>query len=107
MSMLGPMAGQADQLLKQLQETVEKSVREVRLTVSWKAGKKEESFELVEHVVILPNAGQAAAQAAQVQDPASKALEDAQRKGLIPPGGGGPGGGPGNLFNGLGGGAPK
>lgn len=56
LSMLGPMAGMVDAQIKTMQETLKNSVREVRLTVSWKQGAKEETFEVVEHVVILPDA---------------------------------------------------
>ncbi len=41
-----------------LTETLEKAVREVRLTVTWKDGANEESLEVVTHMVVLAPAGQ-------------------------------------------------
>lgn len=41
-----------------LTETLEKAVREVRLTVSWADGRNEESLEVVTHMVVLAPAGQ-------------------------------------------------
>jgi len=69
-SMAGPMAGMLggmlDAQLRAMTELVKQSVREVRLTVTWpgRAG-KEESFDVVEHIVVLPEArSQAASEAA-------------------------------------------
>lgn len=67
LSMLGPMAGMAQQQFTQMVDQLQKSVREVHLTVTWKEGKLTESFDLVTHVVSLGpgsdrNGGQAAAQ---------------------------------------------
>ncbi len=50
---LGPMAGVAGQQFNQMVDTIQKSVREVHLTVSWKEGKLTESIDLVTHVVSL------------------------------------------------------
>lgn len=52
----GPLAGLAATQLQQVIETVKTSVREVKLTIFWKNGRREESFDLVEHLVILPDA---------------------------------------------------
>lgn len=69
MSMLGPMAGMIGAQVTQMQEALKDSVREVHLTVSWKQGAKEESFEVVEHIIILANASQAAAANAEPLKP--------------------------------------
>ncbi len=50
---LGPAAGMAQGQFQQLIDTLQKSVREVHLTVSWKEGKITESLDLVTHVVSL------------------------------------------------------
>lgn len=52
----GPLAGLAATQLQQVIETIKTSVREVKLTIHWKNGRREESFDLVEHLVILPDA---------------------------------------------------
>lgn len=51
MGMLGPMAGMAQQQFTQMVEQLQKTVREVHLTVTWKEGKITESIDLVTHVV--------------------------------------------------------
>lgn len=51
MGMLGPMAGMAQQQFTQMVDQLQKSVREVHLTVTWKEGKITESIDLVTHVV--------------------------------------------------------
>ncbi len=53
MGMLGPMAGMAQQQFTQMVDQLQKAVREVHLTVSWKEGKQTESVDLVTHVVSL------------------------------------------------------
>ena len=53
MGALGPMAGMAQQQFTQMVDQLQKSVREVHLTVSWKEGKLIESIDLVTHVVSL------------------------------------------------------
>jgi general secretion pathway protein I len=58
LSALGPMAGLVDAQVKQFSETIKNSVRELKLTVSWKAGSTEESFDVVEHIVVMPDAKQ-------------------------------------------------
>lgn len=59
----GPLAGILDGQVKAMTEAIKQSVREIKLTVSWKGSKGEaESFDLVEHVVVLPNAQMNAAQ---------------------------------------------
>jgi len=56
--MQGPMAGLVDAQAKQFIEVVKGSLREVKLSVTWREGSKDESFDLVEHVVLLPDAAQ-------------------------------------------------
>ncbi len=53
LSMLGPLAGIAGQQFNQMVDLLQKSVREVHLTVTWKEGKTTESIDLVTHVVSL------------------------------------------------------
>lgn len=48
---LGPLAGVAQAQFTQMVDQLQKSVREVHLTVTWKEGKLTESFDLVTHVV--------------------------------------------------------
>lgn len=50
---LGPMAGMAQAQFTQMVDQLQKSVREVHLTVTWKEGKLTESIDLVTHVVSL------------------------------------------------------
>jgi general secretion pathway protein I len=50
----GPMAGLMDGQLKAISETIKSSVRELKLTVSWKNGTQEDSFDVVEHIVVMP-----------------------------------------------------
>jgi general secretion pathway protein I len=50
---LGPMAGLAQQQMTVLLDQIQKGVRQVHLTVSWKDGKRTESIDLVTHVVSL------------------------------------------------------
>lgn len=76
LSMLGPMAGMVDGQITQMQETLKNSVREIRLEVSWKQGAREESFEVVEHTIILPDAAQAASEnATPIQPGATPTLK--------------------------------
>lgn len=51
--MAGAMAGMAQTQLQQMLTQINDSVREVRLTVSWKDGKQTESLDLVTHIVSL------------------------------------------------------
>jgi general secretion pathway protein I len=53
LAMMGPMAGVAQQQFTQMIDQLQKSVREVHLTVSWKEGNLTESIDLVTHVVSL------------------------------------------------------
>lgn len=58
-----PVALQLETLVKAqcatFGETLKKSLRELRLTVSWKNGRTDESFEVVTHLVVLqPRKGQ-------------------------------------------------
>ncbi|MDP1827333.1 MAG: prepilin-type N-terminal cleavage/methylation domain-containing protein [Archangium sp.] len=69
MGALGPMAGMAQQQFTQMVDQLQKSVREVHLTVTWKEGKLTESIDLVTHVVSIGpgsdrNGGAAAASGA-------------------------------------------
>jgi general secretion pathway protein I len=50
---MGPMAGMAQQQFTQMVDVLQKSVREVHLTVTWKEGRLTESIDLVTHVVSL------------------------------------------------------
>jgi general secretion pathway protein I len=50
---LGPMAGMASAQFTQIVDQLQKSVREVHLTVTWKEGTTTESIDLVTHVVSL------------------------------------------------------
>jgi general secretion pathway protein I len=50
---LGPMAGIAQMQFTQMVDTLQRSVREVHLTVSWKEGSRTESIDLVTHVVAM------------------------------------------------------
>jgi general secretion pathway protein I len=50
---LGPMAGIAQQQFTMMVDQLQKAVREVHLTVTWKEGKLTESLDLVTHVVSL------------------------------------------------------
>jgi general secretion pathway protein I len=50
---MGPMAGMASAQFTQMVDQLQKSVREVQLTVTWKEGRLTESFDLVTHVVSL------------------------------------------------------
>jgi general secretion pathway protein I len=62
----GPMAGMLQGQATGFLETIKKSVREVRVTVSWKDGKEERSVSASQEIVILPEsvgkAGQVQAQ---------------------------------------------
>jgi general secretion pathway protein I len=62
----GPMAGMLQGQATGFLETIKKSVREVRVTVSWKDGKDERSVSASQEIVILPEsvgkAGQVQAQ---------------------------------------------
>ncbi len=53
MGLLGPAAGLAQQQFTGMVDQLQKSVREVHLTVSWKEGKLTESIDLVTHIVSL------------------------------------------------------
>jgi general secretion pathway protein I len=82
--LLGALGGGVNPMTAQFQQMVDmlqKSVREVHLTVSWKEGKTTESVDLVTHVVSLgPGSdrnGGAAAVAGAPQGPASEQLVNA------------------------------
>jgi general secretion pathway protein I len=93
---LGPMAGMAQQQFTQMVDQLQKSVREVHLTVTWKEGKITESIDLVTHIVSLGpgsdrNGGAAAAAGAP----------NAQNGGLVRPDGTPPHGTPKQGPNGV------
>lgn len=69
--LMGGISGMIETQANALSETFKQSVREVRLTVSWRSGSKEESFDVVEHMVILPNDAQNAVLNAQPMTPGS------------------------------------
>ena len=50
---MGPLAGVAQQQFTAMVDLLQKSVREVHLTVMWKDGNQTESIDLVTHVVSL------------------------------------------------------
>jgi general secretion pathway protein I len=51
------MAALVEQQLNGFAETIKKGVRELRLTVSWQEGAREESFTVVTHLVVLQAPG--------------------------------------------------
>jgi general secretion pathway protein I len=53
LSALGPFAGLAQTQMQQLLQQIQKSVREVHLTISWKDGKRTESLDVVNDVFSL------------------------------------------------------
>ncbi|HZX43187.1 MAG TPA: prepilin-type N-terminal cleavage/methylation domain-containing protein, partial [Myxococcaceae bacterium] len=53
LSALGPFAGLAQTQMQQLLQQIQRGVREVHLTVSWKEGKRTESIDLVNDVFSL------------------------------------------------------
>jgi general secretion pathway protein I len=58
----GPMAGMLQTQAQGFLETLKKSVREVRVTVSWKDGSQDRSISASQEIVILPEmVGQAGA----------------------------------------------
>ncbi len=81
--------------IKAMTEAVKQSVREVKLTVTWKGFRgAEESLDVVEHIVVLPNAAQAAAANATPLTPGAPGTNANGASPLpggfqaIPPGGG-------------------
>lgn len=52
-TMLGPYQGMIESQIATIVETMKKSLREVRLQVSWMDGKREETLDVVTHMVIL------------------------------------------------------
>ncbi|MBI5526522.1 MAG: prepilin-type N-terminal cleavage/methylation domain-containing protein [Deltaproteobacteria bacterium] len=56
---LTPMGGDANMLmsgLPMLLDQLEKAIREVRVTITWTEGKKEQSFSVTTHIVNIPGA---------------------------------------------------
>ena len=51
MAAAGPLAGMAQAQMQQLVTQINQSVREIRLTVTWPDGKREDSLEVVTHLV--------------------------------------------------------
>jgi general secretion pathway protein I len=51
------MAAMVEQQLNGFAQTIKKGVRELRLTVSWKEGTRDESFTVVTHLVVLQATG--------------------------------------------------
>lgn len=49
----GLLTANLQRVLTQIGEQLKKSVREVRLTVSWQDGRTEESFDVVTHLVVM------------------------------------------------------
>ncbi|MFL5311791.1 MAG: prepilin-type N-terminal cleavage/methylation domain-containing protein [Myxococcales bacterium] len=76
----GPMAGLLQQQATGFLETIKKSVRELRVTVSWKDGKDERSVSASQEIVIQPESVGPAGQV-QAQPPAQPAPP-----GALPPG---------------------
>ena len=94
---LGPMAGMAQQQFTTMVDQLQKSVREVHLTVSWKEGKLTESVDLVTHIVSLgPGSDRNGGAAAASGSP------NAQNGGLVRPDGTPPHGAPRPGPNGVG-----
>ena len=60
---LGPMAGLLQGQAKTFIETIKKSVRELRITVSWRDGKNERNISASQQIVILPDSVGRAGQA--------------------------------------------
>ena len=67
--MSGPLAGILQGQAKTFIETLKKSVREVRLTVSWKDGKQSRSISASQEIVILPESVGKAGQTASGPQP--------------------------------------
>jgi len=95
-----PVGGLLQAQATQMVETLKSSVREIKLRVYWKAGNSEESFEVVEHYVRLPNARDEATAQGTVQTPGVSGTPGlpGQLPGL-PPGTVPPLGNPGGGFN--------
>ena len=67
--MSGPLAGVLQGQAKTFIETLKKSVREVRLTVSWKDGKQSRSISASQQIVILPESVNRTTQSTVVASP--------------------------------------
>lgn len=52
-TMLGPYQGMIEGQISTIVETMKKSLREIRLQVSWMDGRREETLDVVTHMVIL------------------------------------------------------
>jgi general secretion pathway protein I len=87
----GPFAGIIQGQAKTFIETLKKSVREVRITVTWKDGKVERSISASQQIVILPESvGKAGSDLSNVvpQSGGPTAGQQQQLQGLQRPGGG-------------------
>lgn len=87
MGLLGPMAGMAQQQFTQMIDQLQKSVREVHLTVSWKEGKITESIDLVTHVVSLGPGSDVNGGAAMAQQAAATGNTNGPGTGYVRPDG--------------------
>ncbi len=81
----GPLGGMLQSQAKTFIETLKKSVREIRLTVSWQEGKEGQNVSASQIVVILPETVGHAGETPAVQTPNAP-----QQPGTPPPLGGGP-----------------
>jgi general secretion pathway protein I len=78
----GPFAGLLQGQAQGFIETLKKSVREVRVTVSWKDGKEERSISASQEMVILP---ESVGKAGQVQAPPPPQQQTPQQPGVVRP----------------------
>ena len=78
----GPFAGLLQGQAQGFIETLKKSVREVRVTVSWKDGKEERSISASQQMVILP---ESVGKAGQVQAPPPPQQQTPQQPGVVRP----------------------
>lgn len=86
----GPFAGIIQGQAKTFIETLKKSVREVRITVTWKDGKVERSISASQQIVILPESvGKAGSDLSNVvPQSGGPTAGQQQQQGLQRPGGG-------------------
>ncbi|HYR18179.1 MAG TPA: prepilin-type N-terminal cleavage/methylation domain-containing protein [Myxococcales bacterium] len=78
----GPFAGLLQGQAQGFIETLKKSVREVRVTVTWKDGKEERSISASQEMVILP---ESVGKAGQVQAPPPPQQQTPQQPGVVQP----------------------
>ncbi len=90
---MGPMAGMMQAQFTQMVDQLQKSVREVHLTISWKEGKLTESIDLVTHIVTLgPGSDRNGGDPAIAAAAAASAAATGGQPGQLPPPGLLPGG---------------